>query len=47
MIFREGLKAECSVPTPSKIIIDTHGGVQDILAILFAYQYIQKAKTAQ
>lgn len=46
MNLRNSLKIDFPLnvsSTPSKIIIDTHGGLQDIIAIVFAYLYIKKA----
>lgn len=39
-LLREGMKQPFKIDTPSKIIIDTHGGIQDIMAIVVAYRLI-------
>lgn len=41
-MLRSSTKKPFKLEPPSKLIIDTHGGLQDILAIVFAYQYIKK-----
>jgi hypothetical protein len=47
MFFRNIAKKPSSVEIPSKIIIDTHGGLQDILGIIFAHRYITHSGSGQ
>lgn len=47
MNYRNFIKTPITVPSPKKIIIDTHGGLQDILAIVAAHKIIQLLSTGQ
>lgn len=40
MQFRNNIKTPFTLSPPSKLIIDTHGGLQDILAIVLAHRLI-------
>ncbi len=40
MQFRNNIKTPFTLDPPRKIIIDTQGGLQDILAIVFANKLI-------
>lgn len=47
MNFRKPFLKNHQLEPPAKLIIDTHGGLQDILAIVLAYQLIKTQKTGQ
>jgi hypothetical protein len=47
MKLRSSFKKPFELAPPSKIIIDTHGGLQDILAIVFAHNYIKNSGSGQ
>ena len=47
MKFRNSQKKPFKLEPPSKIIIDTHGGLQEILAIVFAHNLINRLGTGQ
>lgn len=47
MQFRASLKKPFHLEPPAKLIIDTHGGLQDILAIVLAHRVIQNSGTGQ
>lgn len=47
MNYRNFIKTPITVPQPRKLLIDTHGGLQDILAIVAAHKIIQLLGTDQ
>lgn len=47
MNYRNFIKTPITVPQPRRLIIDTHGGLQDILAIVTAHKLIQLLGTGQ
>ena len=40
MNYRNFIKTPFELEPPQKIIIDTHGGLEDILAIVYAHRLI-------
>ena len=42
MLIRQKFQRDLSLPLPKKLIIDTHGGILDLEAIIASYHILEK-----